>query len=353
MIGDLHTTALVGRDGSIDWLCLPHFASDACFAKLLGDESNGFWRIAPVDGRCQVDPPLPRRDARPRDRVHDPDGTRPAHRLHADPGGPSPGGPHRRSASRATSTMRMDLCIRFGYGQVLPWVTRCENLLTGTAGPDSVALWTLAETRGEDMRTVSEFSLGEGQHVPFVLTWFLSHELPPRPVDPWYSVEATAAWWAAWSAGCTYEGDHAEAVLRSLITLKALTYEPTGGIVAAPTTSLPEASAATATGTTATAGCATPPSPSSRSMRGGLPRRGDGLARLAAAGRRRATSRKLQIMYGAAGERRLDEWEVDWLAGYESSKPGADRQRRVGPVPARRLRRGDGGPVHAPASSTA
>ena len=134
---------------------------------------------------------------------------------------------------RGQVEVRMELCIRFGYGEVVPWVTRCENLLTGTAGPDSVALWTLAETRGEDMKTVAQFTLTEGQYMPFVLSWYLSHELPPRPVDPWYSIETTSAWWRAWSAGCSYDREEEDAVIRSLITLKALTYEPTGGIVAA------------------------------------------------------------------------------------------------------------------------
>jgi len=319
VIGDLHTTALVGRDGSIDWLCLPHFASDACFAKLLGDESNGFWRIAPVDGRAKS-------TRRYRDgtlvletefttrsgvvRLTDCMPIREAH----------PQVVRIAECIKGHVDMRMDLCIRFGYGQVLPWVTRCENLLTGTAGPDSVALWTLAETRGEDMRTVSEFSLGEGQHVPFVFTWYLSHELPPRPVDPWYSVEATAAWWSAWSAGCSYEGDHAEAVLRSLITLKALTYEPTGGIVAAPTTSLPEAIGGNRNWDYRYCWLRDATLTLESLMRGGYHEEAmawrDWLLRAAS-----GDVSKLQIMYGASGERRLDEWEVDWLAGYENSVP--------------------------------
>ena len=319
VIGDLHTAALIGTNGSIDWLCLPAFSGDACFCNLLGEEENGFWRIAPVA-------PVTRTTRRYRE------GTLVLEtEFETDTG-----------AVRLTDCMpireehpqvvriiegisgrvdiRMELVIRFGYGQVLPWVTRCDNLLTATAGPDSVALWTLAETRGENMRTYADFAITEGQHVPFTLTWYLSHELPPRPVDPWYSVEATAAWWSAWSAGCSYEGDHREAVLRSLITLKALTFEPTGGIVAAPTTSLPEAVGGNRNWDYRYCWLRDATLTLESLMRGGYHEEAmawrDWLLRAAS-----GDVSRLQIMYGTAGERRLDEWEVDWLDGYETSKP--------------------------------
>ncbi len=319
VIGDLHTAALVGRDGSIDWLCLPGFSSDACFAKLLGDESHGFWRIAPTakvtknerryregtlvletefetkTGRVRVTDCMPIREEHPQI-------VRIAEGL------------------EGTVDIRMELCIRFGYGQVLPWVTRCENLLTATAGPDSVALYTLADTHGEDMRTVSEFTLSEGQHVPFILTWYLSHELPPRPIDPWYSVESTSEWWSAWAAGCSYEGDHRDAVLRSLITLKALTYEPTGGIVAAATTSLPEAVGGNRNWDYRYCWLRDATLTLEALMRGGYHEEAmawrDWLLRAAS-----GDVSRLQIMYGTAGERRLEEWEVEWLPGYEGSAP--------------------------------
>jgi GH15 family glucan-1,4-alpha-glucosidase len=319
MIGDLHSAALVGRDGSIDWLCLPHFDSDACFARLLGDDGNGYWSIAPVA-------PVTKASRRYRE------GT-----LVLETEFETATGvvrltdcmPIREDHPQVVRTveclsgkveMRMELCIRFGYGEVVPWVTRCENLLTGTAGPDSVALWTLAETHGEGMKTVAQATISEGQYMPFVLTWYLSHELPPRPIDPWYSIETTAAWWRAWSAGCSYDGDHREAVLRSLITLKALTYEPTGGIVAAATTSLPEAIGGNRNWDYRYCWLRDATLTLESLMRGGYHEEAmawrDWLLRAAS-----GDVSKLQIMYGAAGERRLDEWEVDWLSGYEGSRP--------------------------------
>jgi GH15 family glucan-1,4-alpha-glucosidase len=214
----------------------------------------------------------------------------------------------------------MELVIRFGYGEVVPWVVSWENLLTGTAGPDSVALWTLAETHGEDLSTIAQVTLSEGQNLPFVLTWYLSHELPPRPIDPWYSIASTTAWWKAWSAGCSYVGNHRPEVLRSLITLKALTYEPTGGIVAAATTSLPEAIGGSRNWDYRYCWLRDATLTLQALMRGGYHEEAmswrDWLLRAAS-----GDVSKLQIMYGASGERRLDEWEVDWLAGYEGSKP--------------------------------
>jgi GH15 family glucan-1,4-alpha-glucosidase len=319
VIGDLHTTALVGRDGSIDWLCLPHFGSDACFAKLLGDESNGFWKLAPSahvtsssrryregtlvletefetkSGSVRLTDCMPIREGHPQ-----------VVRI--------------LEGLSGKVDMRMDLCIRFGYGQVLPWVTSCDSLLTATAGPDSVALWTRAPTHGEDMKTVSEFTIAEGQQIPFIFTWYLSHEPPPPPVDPWYSVETTAGWWDVWSAGCSYEGEHRDAVLRSLITLKALTYQPTGGIVAAPTTSLPEAVGGNRNWDYRYCWLRDATLTLEALMRGGFHDEAmawrDWLLRAAA-----GDVSRLQIMYGTSGERRLDEWEVDWLSGYEDSKP--------------------------------
>jgi GH15 family glucan-1,4-alpha-glucosidase len=319
VIGDLHTIALVGLDGSIDWLCLPQFGSDACFAKLLGDESNGYWKIAPAGkitstsrryregtlvletvfetktGSVKLTDCMPIREEHPQ-----------VVRIVEGLSG--------------RVDLRMEMRIRFGYGQVLPWVTRCEHLLTATAGPDSVALWTRIAHHGENMRTVADFTVSEGQQVPFTFTWYLSHELPPRPVDPWYSVATTSGWWEAWSAGCSIEGPYREAVLRSLITLKALTYEPTGGIVAAATTSLPEAIGGNRNWDYRYCWLRDATLTLEALMRGGYHEEAmawrDWLLRAAS-----GDVSRLQIMYGTAGERRLDEWEVDWLGGYEDSKP--------------------------------
>jgi GH15 family glucan-1,4-alpha-glucosidase len=319
VIGDLHTAALVGRDGSVDWLCLPHFASDACFARLLGDASNGYWKIAPLG-------PVTRTERRYRKDtlVLETDFTTPTGVLRLTDCMPiREAHPQVVRAVECLSgrvEVRMELVIRFGYGQVLPWVTSFENLLTATAGPDSVALWTLAETHGEGFSTVAQCTLAEGQNMPFVLTWYLSHEQPPQPVDPWYSIASTTSWWRAWSAGCTYEGDYRDAVVRSLITLKALTYEPTGGIVAAATTSLPEAIGGNRNWDYRYCWLRDATLTLQSLMRGGYHEEAmawrDWLLRAAS-----GDVSKLQIMYGAAGERRLDEWEVDWLPGYEGSRP--------------------------------
>ena len=200
IIGDLHTAALVGRDGSIDWLCLPHFNSGSCFARLLGTEDHGFWKIAPAgapgsvsavrrwyregtlvletefdtaEGTVRVTDCMPIREKNPQ-----------VVRL--------------VEGVRGDVPMRFELAMRFGYGESIPWVTRNGGLHTMTAGPDAVALWARVETRGEDMRTVSDFTIREGQQLPFVLTWFESCEAPPRPMDPWYAIENTDTWWKAW-----------------------------------------------------------------------------------------------------------------------------------------------------------
>jgi GH15 family glucan-1,4-alpha-glucosidase len=319
VIGDTHTAALVGRDGCIDWLCLPRFDSEACFARLLGDERHGYWRMAPKG-------PVTGSRRRYRDqtlvleteldcaegtiRVTDCMPIRAGHcevvRL--------------VGGVRGRVTVRMELCLRFGYGAVVPWVFREGGLLRAVAGPNGVVLWTPVETSGEDYVTVAEFSVGEDEQVPFVLAFHPSQEDPPRPVDARFITDDTERWWKEWTGRSTYEGNWQEPVKRSLITLKALTYAPTGGIVAAATTSLPEDLGGVrnwdyrycwlrdATFTL-----------SSLMVAGYHEEAGawrDWLLRTAA-----GTPRDLQIMYGPAGERRLDEYEVDWLPGYEGSRP--------------------------------
>jgi GH15 family glucan-1,4-alpha-glucosidase len=321
IIGDTHTAALVGRDGSIDWLCLPRFDSPSCFAKLLGDEGNGYWRIAPAPSA---------RDSKVRRQYRDDTlvletefetasgvarlvDCMPAREAH----------PRVMRMVECTSgriDMRMELVMRFDYGSVVPWVTRSGSLLTAIAGPDALTLWASVPVRGEDMTTVAEFTMTAGNSEFFELAWFDSHEDAPRPANVGYAIEDTEMWWRAWTSSLRVEGEWRDAVVRSLITLKALTYDPTGGIVAAPTTSLPETFGGVrnwdyrycwlrdATQTLEAfirAGC----QDEAIAWRNWLLR--------AAAG----SPADLQIMYGASGERRLDEWEVPWLPGYENSSP--------------------------------
>ena len=319
IIGDLHTAALVGRDGSIDWLCLPRFDSAACFAKLLGDDDHGSWKLAPKgshgathrhyrgetlvlesefvtdEGTVRVIDCMPIRQQHPE-----------VVRL--------------VEGVRGKVTMEMTLTIRFGYGQIVPWVRKTDGTLNAIAGPDGLSLWTTADCQGRDFSTVAEFTVNEGQRVPFSLTWFPANEDPPRPVDAAYAILDTELWWNDWVSQCTYEGDYREAVVRSLITLKALTYEPTGGIVAAATTSLPETLGGSRNWDYRFCWLRDATLTLESLMRGGFYQE-------AMAWRNwllRATAgdpSQMQIMYGAAGERRLDEWEVDWLPGYEGSAP--------------------------------
>jgi GH15 family glucan-1,4-alpha-glucosidase len=323
VIGDTETAALVNRDGSIDWLCLPRFDSGACLSSLLGDQSNGRWRIAPDGGAKEV-----RRQYRPGTLVLETE-------MKADGGTvriidlmPIRGSGGRDNADvvrivegvDGTVPMRMDLTIRFDYGHLVPWVTRLDGRLQAVGGPDALTLATPIEHRGADLSTVAEFTVGKGDSVPFVLTWHPSHRPPPDEVDVEQAVEDTEKWWREWTDANTYDGDWEEAVDRSLITLKALTYAPTGGIVAAPTTSLPEEIGGArnwdyrfvwlrdATFTLETLMLA-------GHRQEALAWR-DWLLRAVA-----GDPEDLQIMYGVAGERRLPEMELNWLAGYEGSQP--------------------------------
>ncbi len=319
LIGDLHTAALVGRDGSIDWLCLPQFDSGACFAGLLGTDDHGFWRIAPVGA-----PQAARRRYRDETLVLESEFDAPNGTVRLTDCMPIR--EHHPQVVRVvdclsgSADITMEMCLRFDYGQAVPWVRRSDGLLTARVGPNAVALWTTAETRGENLRSVAEVSLREGQQTCFVLTWYPSHEAPPRPVDPLYAIADSEEWWRAWSSACTYTGDHRDLVLRSLITLKALTYEPTGGILAAPTTSLPEALGGSRNWDYRYCWLRDATLSLEALMNGGYHDEAmawrDWLLRATA-----GDVSKLQIMYGPAGERRLDEWVADWLPGYEGSAP--------------------------------
>jgi GH15 family glucan-1,4-alpha-glucosidase len=319
LIGDGHAAGLVGQNGSVDWLCLPRFDSGACFAALLGTEEHGFWRIAPTGAAHRVvrryrgETLVLETEFRTGDGVVRLVDCMPRRSDHASVVRVVEG-----VAGRVA--MRMDLVIRFDYGWVVPWMSRAGDHLHGIAGPDSVCLATPAPARGENLRTIAEFRVGPGERVPFVLSWHPQFAEGGCGGDAAQAVADTEAWWRQWSGRCSYRGRWRDAVVRSLITLKALSYEPTGGIVAAATTSLPEQlggarnwdyrycwlrDAAFTLDALLRAGYGE----EARAWR-------DWLLRVVA-----GDPAQLQIMYGPAGERRLTELELGWLPGYEGSRP--------------------------------
>ena len=240
LIGDTRTAALVGNDGSIDWLCLPRFDSQACFAALLGEPRHGRWLLAPSDPvQCT------RRRYREATLILETEFETPTGVVRVTDCMPL-GKNHYCHVLRVVEglageiAMRMELIIRFDYGSVVPWVQRSGQKLIATAGPDTLELRTPARMHGEDMMTHAEFVVRQGERVPFVLSYRASHLRASPGIAAEAALEATEKWWRGWSARCTYTGPWREPVLRSLITLMALTYQSTGGIVAAPTTSLPE-----------------------------------------------------------------------------------------------------------------
>jgi GH15 family glucan-1,4-alpha-glucosidase len=319
LIGDTQTAALVGTNGSIDWLCLPRFDSGACFAALLGGREHGFWQIAPVGDVHRIV-----RRYRDDSLVLETD-------FHTDDGvvrviDCMPLRSDRASVVRIVQgvsgrvPMRMELVVRFDYGWVVPWVRRTGDHLHGVAGPDFICLVTGIDTKGENLHTVAEFDSGAGERVPFVLSWHPHFEDGSCGGDAELAVAETDDWWRQWSASCLYTGPWRSAVVRSLITLKALTYGPSGGIVAAATTSLPEQLGGGRNwdyrycwlrdgSFTLEAMLRAGYIDEAEAWRGWLLR--------AAAG----DPAQLQIMYGLTGERRLTELELDWLPGYEGSRP--------------------------------
>jgi len=319
MIGDCLTSALVARDGSVDWLCIPRFDSPACFAAILGDADNGRWRIAPVaeikatrrryrgetliletefetdEGVVRITDFMPPRDEAP-DLIRIVEGV------------------------RGRVPMHMDLTIRFDYGSIAPWVRRVDGGITATAGPDQIRIIAGPTMHGKDLSTIADFEVNEGDRVPFILTYSLAYRAEPDRIDAEGSLKDTEAFWKKWVEKCTYQGPNRDVVIRSLITLKALTYMPTGGIVAAPTTSLPEKiggvrnwdyricwvrDATFTLYSLANAGYLD----EAEAWRHWLHR--------AVAG----TPETMQIMYAIDGRRRMNEIELPWLAGYEGSKP--------------------------------
>jgi GH15 family glucan-1,4-alpha-glucosidase len=321
IIGNTCTVALVGNHGSIDWLCVPRFDSPACFAALLGDEKNGRWLIAPkgevkatrrhyrgdslvletefqtADGVVAIIDFMP---------IHERPGQVDVVRI--------------IEGREGRVAMQMEATFRFDYGQVMPWVTSQSEGLRAIAGPDAIKLRTSVAMRGEDFTTRADFTVAEGQRIPFTMTHYPSHEPEPGGKHPYQMLKETEAWWQEWAGRSAVEEPWREPIMRSLITLKALTYGPTGGIVAAATTSLPE--------------------------KIGGERNWDyrmcwlrdstfSLYALSIAGYHEEAKAwrqwllraiagepaKMQIMYGLRGERRLTEYEVRWLPGYEGSAP--------------------------------
>lgn len=327
LIGDCETAALVAKDGSIDWLCWPRFDSGACFSALLGSEKHGRWRISPA------------REITRSSRRYCGDTLILETEFETRQGAVSlidfmPIRKDRQISEivrivvgkRGRVDMRMEAAFRFDYGRIVPWVSRIEDgkieggLLRAVAGPHSAILKSPVPTHGENFTTVAEFSVGEGERVPFVLAHEASHLPPPRICDPEQALDETGAYWSEWSGRCHYDGPWKEAVTRSLITVKALTYRPTGGIVAAPTTSLPEQFGSTrnwdyrfcwlrdATFTLL--------SLINAGYRNEAESWCDWLLRAVA-----GAASQIQPLYGIGGEHRNDEVELDWLPGFGGSRP--------------------------------
>ena len=239
MIGDLQTAALIGRDGSIDWCCFPRFDSGACFARLLGDADHGRWLLAPAGGITRATRRY-RSDTLILESVYECAEGRVRAIDFMPPRGDAPDIVRIVESLDGEVPMRSELVIRFDYGSIVPWVHRVDHARVATAGPDALCFRAETPVRGENMTTVSEFVLKPGRRVPFVLTWFPSHKPLPDPINAETALDESEAYWLEWAEKCSHTGDYHDEIHSSLLVLKALTYGPTGGIVAAPTTSLPE-----------------------------------------------------------------------------------------------------------------
>ncbi len=319
LIGDTYTAALVGRTGSIDWLCFPRFDSAACFAALLGDESHGHWRLAPTDAdRCT------RRRYHGDTLILETEWETPEGSVRVTdfmpPRGEAPDIVRIVEGLEGRVEMTSQLRLRFDYGQTIPWVRKLEGDLVAIAGPNAVWLRTPVDGEGRDFTTYHEFVVDKGQRVPFVMTWRESHLDPPKPVNGESALRQTERYWSQWMKQCTYDGEWREAVVRSLITLKALTYSPTGGIVAAATTSLPEDIGGSRNWDYRYCWLRDATFTLQSMLYTGF----DGEAKAWREWLLRAVAgdpRKLQILYGLSGERHISEYEASWLPGYEGSTP--------------------------------
>jgi GH15 family glucan-1,4-alpha-glucosidase len=320
LIGDCETAALVGRDGSIDWLCWPAFDSDACFAALLGSPRNGRWLIEPAEEVVKTSRRYWDNTLILETRFETADGIV-ALIDFMPPRGNASDVVRLVRGVRGRVKLQMQLVIRFGFGADIPWVKRGEDgALLAICGQDMTVLRTPVETRGEDLTTVADFEIGEGETIPFVLTYGPSHLPVPAPIDPAVALQETEDFWTEWCSHCTYQGDQRDLVLRSLITLKALTYGPTGGIVAAPTTSLPEKLGGQRNWDYRFCWLRDATFTLLALMNSGYTEEASAwhnwLLRAVA-----GSPVNMQIMYGIMGQRRLLEWEAGWLPGYEGAQP--------------------------------
>ncbi|HZG95364.1 MAG TPA: glycoside hydrolase family 15 protein, partial [Mycobacteriales bacterium] len=319
LIGDTQTAALVGLDGSVDWLCFPRFDSDACFAALLGDESHGRWVVAPA-GAVRRTTRSYAGDTLVLETTHETDTGVVRVLDFMPPRGRAPDIVRIVEGVSGSVEMRTDLAIRFGYGSVVPWVRRVDDAVVAVGGPDALCLRTPVTLTGREMQHSGVFTVAAGERVPFVLTWFPSHEVLPKEINAEHALDDTLSYWSEWSGRCTYAGPYESLVRRSLMVLKALTYAPTGGIVAAATTSLPEAIGGVRNWDYRYCWLRDATFTLQSLLRAGYSDEAaawrDWLLRAVA-----GDPSDLQIMYGAAGERRLPEMTLGWLPGYESSPP--------------------------------
>jgi GH15 family glucan-1,4-alpha-glucosidase len=319
LLGDLQTAVLVHRAGSVDWCCFPRFDSGACFAALLGEPEHGRWLLAPAPESRRIE-----RRYRPRtlilETVHETVEGSVRVIDFMPPRGQAPDIVRIVEGIAGQVPMRSELIIRFDYGHIVPWVRRVDHSRVAIAGPDALCLRTPIEIHGEELTTVSEFAIEPGERVPFVLTWFPSHQSLPEPVDAEVALAETESFWLGWANADRHHGTHHEDIHQSLLVLKALTYAPTGGIVAAPTTSLPEQIGGVRNwdyrycwlrdaSLTLLAMLSAGYGDEAAAWRNWLLR--------AVAGE----PAEVQIMYGVAGERRLEERTINWLPGFANSRP--------------------------------
>ncbi len=330
MIGDRETAALVGRDGSIDWLCWPRFDSEACFAAVVGSPDNGRWLIGPLDGTARLTRRYRDHTLILETEIESRDGAATIVDFM-----PLRGGEDRENASRGETShvvrlvcgkrgnvaMRTILVIRFDYGSRVPWVTRLgDDALRAIEGPHMVVLRTPVSLHGEQMKTAGEFTVAAGQTIPFVLSYGASHLPPPPTIDPVRALAETESYWRGWAGRARPTGQWHDPIVRSLVTLKALSYRPTGAIVAAPTTSLPERLGGKRNWDYRFCWLRDATFTLIALMNAGYYEDADAwrqwLLRAVA-----GEPHRVQIMYGVTGEHRLAEWEVPWLDGFEGAKP--------------------------------
>jgi GH15 family glucan-1,4-alpha-glucosidase len=319
LIGDCETAALVDKNGSIDWLCWPDFSSDACFASLLGTEENGFWRIAPADGKGKTT-----RRYRPHTLILETTFTHKSGSFRLIDFMPL-----RQKNShivriveglRGKVPVRMELALRFDYGRTVPWVTHIRGGVRAVAGPNLAVLRASIPVHGENLKTVADFTVGRGEHVSFSLTYGTSFQPNPRKIDAAQTLQFAEHRWRLWNRRLKYRGKYRDVIERSLITLRAMIYRPTGGIVAAVTTSLPESIGGVRNWDYRYCWLRDATLTLMALANGGHFKEAvawqDWLLRALA-----GSPEQAQVMYGLKGERQLSEWEAGWLAGYENSRP--------------------------------